>query len=239
MQIETERLRNSLLSSVSHDLRTPLAAITGAASTLIENNHTLNPEDRLELAQVTYEEAERLNRLVSNLLDMTRLESGGVQVEKEWQPLEEVIGTTLARLGKRLHEHPVVVNLPPDLPLVPFDSMLIEQVLVNLLENTIKYTPTGSPVELSARRESDAVIVEIVDHGPGLKRGDEQRIFDKFYRSMPTAGRGVGLGLTICRAIVETHGGRIWAENRAEGGAVFRFTLPLGGEPPEIKKDDE
>lgn len=239
VQIEAERLRNALLSSVSHDLRTPLAAITGAASTLIERNQTLDPEDRLELAQMTYEEAERLNRLVGNLLDMTRLESGGIQIEKEWQPLEEVIGTTLGRLGKQMDDHPITVHLPPDLPLVPFDSMLIEQVLVNLVENAIKYTPSCSPIEISASRRENEIVVEVVDHGPGLPSGDEERVFDKFYRAQPANVRGVGLGLTICRGIVKAHGGRIWAENRPEGGATFRFTLPLESEPPEVKVEDE
>ncbi|WP_119066729.1 sensor histidine kinase [Aggregatilinea lenta] len=239
MQIETERLRNSLLSSVSHDLRTPLAVITGAASSLLENDATLTPESRHELAQVTYEEAERLNRLVSNLLDMTRLQSGGIHVNKEWQLLEEVIGATLNRLEKRLAGRSVSVTLPDDLPLVPFDSTLIDQVLVNLLDNAVKYTPPGSPIDLSARRIEGGVLVEIADHGPGLRAGDEQRIFDKFYRAQPAATRGAGLGLAICRGIVEIHGGRIWAENRPDGGAVFRFTLPLDGEPPEVVTDDE
>lgn len=239
MQIETERLRNSLLSSVSHDLRTPLAVITGAASSLLENDAGLTPQGRRELAQVTYEEAERLNRLVSNLLDMTRLQSGGIRANKEWQPLEEVIGATLNRMEKRLADHPVSVNLPDDLPLVPFDSALIEQVLVNLLDNAAKYTPPGSLIELSASRNDQNVRVEVADRGPGLQPGDEQRIFDKFYRARPTPTRGAGLGLSICRAIVEIHGGRIWAENRPGGGARFCFTLPLGGEPPEVISDDE
>jgi two-component system sensor histidine kinase KdpD len=239
MQIETERLRNSLLSSVSHDLRTPLAVITGAASSLLENDATLSAEGRHELAQVTYEEAERLNRLVGNLLDMTRLQSGSMRVNKEWQPLEEVIGATLNRLEKRLAGREVRVDLPDDLLLVPIDSMLIEQVLVNLLDNAVKYTPSGSPIDLSARREGDAILVEVADRGPGLSPGDEQRIFDKFYRAEPAVTRGAGLGLAICRGIVEIHGGRIWAENRSDGGAIFRFTLPLDGEPPEVLTDDE
>jgi two-component system sensor histidine kinase KdpD len=176
---------------------------------------------------------------VGNLLDMTRLESGGVQLEKEWQPLEEVLGTTLGRLGKQMDNHPVTVHLPPDLPLVPFDSMLIEQVLVNLMENAIKYTPPGSPIEISASRGAHEMVVEVVDHGPGLPPGSEERVFDKFYRAQPANVRGVGLGLTICRGIVQAHGGRIWAENRLDGGAAFRFTLPLDSEPPEVKVDDE
>jgi two-component system sensor histidine kinase KdpD len=238
VQIETERLRSSLLSSVSHDLRTPLAAITGAASGLLEREHNLDPHGR-ELAQVAYEEAERLNRLVSNLLEMTRLESGNVKVEKEWQPLEEVVGTTLLRLERLFEGRPLKTNLPDDLPLVPIDAVLIEQVLVNLLENAVKYTPADSPISLSAWVEDQEVVVEVADRGPGLPAGDEQRIFDKFYRVRPTTASGVGLGLAICRAVIETHGGRIWAENRAGGGAAFRFTLPLDGEPPQIDMDDE
>ncbi len=239
VQIETERLRNALLSSISHDLRTPLSAITGAVSSLLENDRTLDAEDRHELAQVAYEEAERLNRLVGNLLEMTRLESGGVQVEKEWELLEEVIGATLNRLGSRMDEHLITVNLPPDLPLVPMDSVLIEQVLLNLLDNAIKYTPPASPIELSARATGEEVIVIVADRGPGLKPGDEKRVFDKFYRAQPTVSAGVGLGLTICRGIVEAHGGRIWAENRPGGGARFCFTVPLDGQPPEVNGEDD
>lgn len=238
VQIETERLRSSLLSSVSHDLRTPLAAITGAASGLLDHEHDLNPRGR-ELAHVAYEESERLNRLVSNLLEMTRLESGNIKVEKEWQPLEEVVGTTLLRLERLFGDHSLKTYLPDDLPLVPIDTLLIEQVLVNLLENAIKYTPTDSPIDLSAWVEGQKVVVEVADRGPGLPVGDEKRIFDKFYRIRPTTTSGVGLGLTICRAIIEAHGGKIWAENRSGGGAVFRFTLPLDGEPPQVIMDDE
>ncbi len=241
VQIETERLRNSLLSSVSHDLRTPLAAITGAASALLEKEHGLDPRGR-ELAHVAYEEAERLNRLVSNLLEMTRLESGSVNVEKEWQPLEEVVGTTLLRLERLFEDHPLKTHLPDDLPLVPIDAVLIEQILVNLLENAAKYTPKGSPIDLSAwvdGQDGQEVVVEVADRGPGLPPGDEKRIFDKFFRVRPTTASGVGLGLAICRAIIEAHGGRIWAENRAGGGAAFRFTLPLDGEPPQIELENE
>ncbi len=232
---ETERMRSSLLSSVSHDLRTPLAVITGATSSLLEGGATLDQATHDELLQTAYDEAERLNRLVGNLLDMTRIESGSVQVRKEWQPLEEVVGAALTRLEPQLSNHPVTTHLPEDLPLVPLDSVLIEQVLINLLENAAKYTPAGSVVTLSASATREAVTVEIADRGPGIQPGDEDRIFDKFYRSAPVNGqRGVGLGLAICRGIVEAHGGRIWAENRPGGGAVFRFTLPLDGAPPAV-----
>ncbi len=238
VQIETERLRNSLLSSVSHDLRTPLAAITGAVSGLLESDKKLDAHSH-ELMQIAYEEAERLNRLVGNLLEMTRLESGSVIVDKEWQPLEEVIGTTTLRLDNNLKDHPLKTRIPQDLPLVPIDSILIEQVLVNLLENAVKYAPTGSPIDLSAWAEDGDVTVEVADRGPGLPPGDETRIFEKFYRGRPTITSGVGLGLAICQAIVEAHGGRIWASNRSGGGAAFRFTLPLDGEPPQVTLDDD
>lgn len=238
VQIEAERMRNLLLSSVSHDLRTPLASITGAASGLLQHRDHLDAHS-YELAQIAFEEAERLNRLVSNLLEMSRLESGNVQVRKEWQPLEEVIGTTLLRLEKLLSGYQVHTYLAEDLPLVAIDSILIEQVLVNLLENAAKYTPPQTVIELTAWYEGNEVVVEIADHGPGLIPGDEERVFHKFYRAQPNSAGGVGLGLPICRAIVEAHGGRIWAMNRPDGGAAFRFTLPLDGEPPQVIVEDE
>jgi two-component system sensor histidine kinase KdpD len=234
LQIEAERMRSSLLSSVSHDIRTPLASIIGATTGLLRHKENLDTH-AYELAQIANEESERLNRWVGNLLQMTRLESGNIKVEKEWQPLEEVVGTTLLRLEEMLTDHPLKTNLPGDLPFVLFDSVLIEQVLVNLLENAVKYTPPGSPIDLSAWAEGQVVVVEVADRGPGLPPGEEERIFDRFYRVHPTAAGGIGLGLTICKAIVEAHGGRVWAANRAGGGAVFRFTLPLKGEPPQVK----
>lgn len=238
VQIETERMRNLLLSSVSHDIRTPLASITGAASALLQHRDYLD-DHSYELAQIAYEEAERLNRIVSNLLEMSRLESGNVQVQKEWQPLEEVIGTTLLRLEKSLSNYQLQTNLPPDLPMVPIDSILLEQVLVNLIENAIKYTPPQTEISLSAWVEGENVVVEVADRGPGIPPGDEDRIFDKFYRARPITAGGVGLGLTICRTIIEAHGGRIWAKNRPDGGALFRFTIPIDGEPPQIPPDLE
>jgi two-component system sensor histidine kinase KdpD len=238
VQIATERLRNALLSSVSHDLRTPLAAITGAVSGLLANDYTLSSTDRRELAQVAFEESERLNRLVGNLLQMTRLESGGVQVEKDWQVFEEVVGSALNRLSRQVSKHHLTVTLPADLPLVAMDSILIEQVLVNLIENAVKYTPVGTTIELSAQARSDEVVVQLADRGPGLLPGTESRIFDKFYRSQPGSAGGVGLGLTICRGIVEAHGGEITARNRSGGGAVFMFTLPLTETPPEMSAEN-
>lgn len=236
LAVETERLRSTLLSSVSHDLRTPLAAITGAASTLLQPA-TLDRETERELKESIYDEADRLNRLVTNLLDMTRLESGALQLSRDWNSIEELVGTALARLERSLKGRAVAVSIPADLPLVPMDGVLIDQVLVNLLDNVAKYTPADSPVSVSARTSDGGVLVEVADEGPGLPAGSEERVFEKFYRA--SAGqRGFGLGLPICKAIVTAHEGRIWAENRVPRGASFRFTLPSGERPqPSLPED--
>jgi two-component system sensor histidine kinase KdpD len=238
LRSETERLRNSLLSAVSHDLRTPLATITGSASALVEHGAELDAAAQRELAQAIHEEADRLNRLVQNLLEMTRLESGGIRVGKDWEPLEEVVGSALARVEKRLGDRRVDIQLPPDLPLVPLDPLLIEQVLINILDNAIKYTPAGSPIE-SASTEDREVHVVVADRGPGFEPGEETLVFEKFYRGHAAGTRsGAGLGLAIARGIVEAHGGQITAETRAGGGALFRFSLPLAAAPPEVRSED-
>jgi two-component system sensor histidine kinase KdpD len=238
LKAETESLRNTLLSSISHDLRTPLSAITGAATTLLQNDIALDRQNRLELLQTIQEEADHLNRIMKNVLDMTRLESGAITVNKEWQPLEEIVGAVLNRLGERLNDHPVKVNLQGNLPLIPFDSLLLEQVFMNLFDNAIKYSPKGTPLELSASESFYTVTIELADRGPGIVQGDEERIFEKFVRGRG-AGGGVGLGLAICRTIINAHGGKIWAENREGGGAVFRFTLSAAGLPPAPKREKE
>jgi two-component system sensor histidine kinase KdpD len=233
LEVEAERLRTSLLSSLSHDLRTPLGVITGSATTLRTSFDSMAPGAREELLDSIVEESQRMNRLIRNLLDMIRVETGSLQVQKEWQPLEDAVGVALIRMGERLNEHPVEVRLPADLPLVPLDAVLLEQVFINLLENAAKYTPAGTPIVVSAAATPGLVTVTVADHGPGLVPGEEARIFEKFYRGGDAPpGKGVGLGLTICRGIVMAHGGRIWAENRPEGGAAIRFTLPLTGPAP-------
>jgi two-component system sensor histidine kinase KdpD len=236
VSIESERLRNTLLSSVSHDLRTPLAAITGGTSTLLDPAARLDDAGRRELVQTMHGEADRLDRLVQNLLEMTRLESGSVQVRKEWHAIEEPVGAALHRLGPRLRGRQVAARVPADLPLVAMDPVLIEQVLINLLDNALKYTPEGSPIEIAAFQEGDGVVVDVADRGPGLAPGDEQRVFEKFYRSPRAPARGSGLGLSICRGIVEAHGGVIEAANRPGGGAVFRFTLPVKDGAPTLER---
>jgi two-component system sensor histidine kinase KdpD len=234
VRIETERLRNSLLSSVSHDLRTPLATITGVATTLLEQGGRLDAPTQRDLLESVREEADRLNRLVQNLLEMTRLESGALELRKEWHSIEEVIGAALRRLDKRLAGRRVTTRVHPDLPLVAMDDVLIEQVLVNLIDNALKYTPPGSPIDIIATATDERVTVEVADRGPGIPAGQEQKIFDKFYRAQPGDGRGAGLGLAICQGVVRAHGGRIWAQNLPGGGVAFLFTIPLTGTPPVV-----
>ena len=227
LRAETEQLRNSLLSSVSHDLRTPLAVVTGATSSLLDEHGPKDEGTRRELLMTAHEEALRLNRLVRNLLDMTRLEAGALNVKKDLEPIEEVVGSALGRMEDRLRGREVQTHIPEDLPLVPFDSALIEQVLINLLENATKYTPAGSALSITASTQDGNALIEVADRGPGVSAQDRERVFDKFYRAREGEGGGVGLGLTICRGIVAAHGGRIWVEERSGGGASFRFTLPL------------
>ena len=236
-EAEAERLRTSLLSSLSHDFRTPLATIEGAASGLLEEDGGLPPDGRHELAASILEESRRMTRLVANLLNMVRVETGALAVQKSWQPLEEVVGVALLRLEEQLARHPVEVDLPPHLPLVPMDELLIEQVFINLLENAARYTPPGTAVSVRAWEIDDAVCVEVADVGPGIPVEEEELVFRKFYRAArPTGGdggeaaaAGSGLGLTIAQGIVSAHGGRMWVEHRPGGGAAFRFTLPLSG----------
>ena len=228
--METEQMRSSLLSAVSHDLRTPLASITGAASTLRDQGFKLDPDTRRDLLDSIAEEAERLSRVVSNLLDMTRLETG-VELRRDYYPLEEIVGAVLQRMERRLASRQIVTSLPEHLPLVYADDVLLGQLLVNVLENAAKYTPDDAPIEIIAEAADDAVALEVRDRGPGFRPGDEERIFAKFYRGRADGDRGAGLGLAICRAIARAHEGSIQAANRAGGGAVFRVRIP--SRPPQ------
>jgi two-component system sensor histidine kinase KdpD len=232
VRMESERLRNSLLAALSHDLRTPLTILVGLAESLALTKPALSV-DQLETAEAIQDEARRMSTLVSNLLDMARIESGEVKLNLQWQPLEEVVGAALDASRAMLKNHHVDVRLPGDLPLVRFDALLVERVLVNLLENVSKYTPAGSTVILSAEVAADKLRVSVSDNGPGLPSGSEEKVFQKFTRGdRESATPGVGLGLAICRAIVESHHGKITGANRPGGGALFTFTLPLGT-PPE------
>jgi two-component system sensor histidine kinase KdpD len=223
---ETERLRSSLLTSLSHDLRTPLATIVGGVSTVLDGADRIDASGRRELLESVREEAERLSRLVQNLLEMTRLESGALTPRRDWHALEDVVGAALARLSPALTGRPVTTRVPPDLPAVFVDDVLVEQLLINLIDNAIKHTPAGTPITILATATDGQVTVEVADRGPGLPPGEEARVFEKFYRAPPESTRGTGLGLAICRAIVRAHGGRIWAQNLPEGGVAFLFTLP-------------
>jgi two-component system sensor histidine kinase KdpD len=238
VQMESERLRNSLLAALSHDLRTPLTVLVGLAESLALTKPPLSPA-QLETTDAIQDEARRMSTLVSNLLDMARIESGEVKLNLQWQPLEEVVGSALNATHAMLKQHRVEVHIPWDLPLVRFDALLIERVLVNLLENASKYTPPGTTVTLSAEVVADRLSVSVSDDGPGLASGREEAVFQKFTRGeRESATPGVGLGLSICRAIVESHQGKIVAANGPRGGARFTFTLPLGN-PPAAELEPE
>lgn len=227
-QAEIERLRNALLSALSHDLKTPLTALVGASTALCEDR--LDARERREFASMVAAEATRLNRLVGNLLELTRLEAGRVTVKRVPQAIDEVIGSALYRLEGQLEGRRIDTRVPEEVPLAAFDPVLLEQVFINLLENAVKYTPPGSPIEIAVSENQGDIVVDIADRGPGIPAGEEEKIFERLYRSAGDrrSQGGVGLGLTICRAIITAHDGRIWAENRADGGALFRFTLPAG-----------
>jgi K+-sensing histidine kinase KdpD len=231
VRAETEELRSALLSSVSHDLRTPLAVITGAATTL-RDDPGLSPTTRGELLDTVCEEAERLERLLVNLLDMTRLESG-VALTREWIPLVEVLGGALVRVERRLPAERVTTAIPDDLPLVPVDAVLMEQLFVNLLENAAKYTPPVSPVDIRAWVREGSVIVEVCDRGPGIAAEHEKRVFERFTRGRHPGVPGVGLGLPIARAIAIAHGGTLTVSARAGGGARFTLVIPIVGVRPQ------
>jgi two-component system sensor histidine kinase KdpD len=231
---ETEGLRNALLASISHDLRTPLAVISGASSSLAERGERLSADQRGALARSIFEQSQQMSELIANVLEMTRLEAGTIALARDWHALGEIAGSVLRRLREPLAAHPVEVRLPGDLPLVRVDATLIEQVFANLLENAAKFTPPGTAITLSAGRSERGLQVSVEDAGPGLPPGEPERLFAKFQRGAAEgAVGGAGLGLAICRAIVQLHGGRIWAERRAGGGTAFRFTLPVE-EAPEV-----
>jgi two-component system sensor histidine kinase KdpD len=238
LKMETEQLRNALLSAISHDLRTPLAAIVGASSSLVRDSDKLDGHARHELGQTIYDESIRMTGLANNLLDMARLQAGTIVLNRQWQPLEEVVGGALAGMTARMVNHPVTVKLPHNLPLVEIDSLMIERVFANLLENAVKYTPPGTAIEISAVTDQNKLVVTVSDQGHGIPAGEEERIFEKFHRVASEGNQGgAGLGLTICRSIVEAHGGRIWVDNLPSGGAAFRFALPLT-EPPLIEHEE-
>jgi two-component system sensor histidine kinase KdpD len=231
LQAESERVRNALLSSISHDLRTPLTSIAGAASSLKEGRG-----DTAALAGTIYEESVRLNNQVQNLLDMTRLQTGHVELRLEWQSAEEMVGSALERSKDVLKGRQIEVRLAPDLPLVQVDGELLQKVILNLLENVSAHTPAGSSVEISADNMHEVLRLNVADRGPGVAKGDENRIFERFFRRDESdSTRRFGLGLAICRAVMKVHKGRVWVENRSDGsGSVFHVEIPKPAKQPEV-----
>ena len=242
--VESDRLKSALLSSVSHDLRTPLVAIKGIATALRQRDVAWDGAAGQQMLDTLAEEADRLNRLVGNLLDMSRIESGALHPAREWEDLSEIVGGVLVRMRPQLHHRAVKTDLPDNLPLIWVNAALIDQVLTNLVENALKYTPAQSPLTIAAESQRDVILVRVADHGPGIAADALPHIFDKFFRVVGPERHadGTGLGLAICQGIVEAHGGRIWGDNQPRGGAVFTFTLPVhpagAGRPPTLEEFD-
>jgi two-component system sensor histidine kinase KdpD len=222
-----EKLQNALLNSISHDLRTPLVSITGALTTLESQSETLAVDARKSLVETAREEADRLNRLVGNLLDMTRLEAGALRVKREPADVQDLIGTAIGQMEERLSGRNLVINVLDSFPLVNLDFVLIVHVITNLLDNAIKYSKTNSPLEVQAEMVETELQISVLDRGLGIPEEDLERVFNKFYRvQRPEHVTGTGLGLAICKGIVEAHGGRIWAGNREGGGTIISIALP-------------
>jgi two-component system sensor histidine kinase KdpD len=239
MEIEAERLKTSLLSSVTHDLQTPLAVIIGSAESLAAVGEEMPPAERRELAENIQDRATRLSRLLGNLLRMSKLQSGTLKADLQLQPIDEPLGTALPLLSKAMADRPLELEIPEDLPLLRMDGALMEQLILNLLENIIKYTPADSPVRIAARRVGQSVELAVADRGPGLGGEDLEKMFDLFYQGGAASGqtgerKGYGVGLTICRAIAQVHGGEIRAENREGGGTVLTVSLPVPSEELSI-----
>ena len=240
---ETERLRSALLSSISHDLRTPLVAITGSVTSLLSYWRTFSDETREELLQTIQDEADRLNRFVQNLLDMTRLGSGALQPRLDWVDIQDIIGSALERLKKQIVSRPLDIQIDPGLPLLHVDFALIEQVLINILDNACKYSPPGSRITIRVRLGGRRLLVSVIDQGPGIPEGERDRVFDMFYRVKTTGQQttGTGLGLAICRGLIEAHSGTVVASTGGQGyGTEITISLPVAEAPPlPVHLDDD
>ena len=235
---ESEKLHRALLNSISHDLRTPLASITGAATSLLAEGNVYTREAREVFLHTIKEEAQRMNRFVANLLDMVRLESGILKPKAEWCDIQDIIGVVLRAAKETLQQHILKVRIPPELPLVKADFILIEQVMVNLLENAIKYSSQDSAISISAYYHDNMLLITVADPGPAIPLIERDRVFDKFYRLHSSRHiSGTGLGLSICKGIIEAHGGQIWVESSPEYGNRFTFSLPVS-ELPDMKEGE-
>jgi two-component system sensor histidine kinase KdpD len=227
LEAETNRLRAALFSAVTHDLRTPLASITASVTSLQDADASFTAGDRSDLLETIHQEADRLNRLVGNLLDLSRIRAGALVPSRTPAAVDEVIEGVVARLQPLLVRHEIRLMLRDNLPDVPMDVMQIDQVVTNLLENAVKFSPPGTPIRVSAGRWQDAVEVRVSDRGPGIPQDERDRMFEPFVRGDRNASEGAGLGLSIGRAIVESHGGRIWIEGTPGGGTTVVFQLPV------------
>jgi len=236
LQVESEKLRNTFLSSMSHDLRTPLATIKGAADTLRQSGESLTHTARGSLFDAIHQEASRLSRVMNNVLDLTRLERGKLALNEQPYFIQELIGATVSQMRAKLSKHQVIIEIPEYFPLVKVDGLLIEQVMQNLLENAVNFSDEGCPIRITAARNLDGLQISVIDDGVGLPRGQEKQIFDKFFTmGQKDKPKGTGLGLAICQAIIHAHGGHIWAEDNIGGGAALHFTLPAS----RIMKDPD
>jgi K+-sensing histidine kinase KdpD len=232
--VESERARNSFLSAVSHDIKTPLSSIYGAATSLLEEDTRIARSQQRELIQSIADEAERLNQLVTKLIDMTKLDAGA-DINRNWHPLEEIIVASITNTKKLLQNRTVTTNISSDLPLIFADDLLLEQLFINLLENAAKYTPDDTNISISAMKHQGNIITFVRDEGPGFPIGEEEQVFEKFFRGKTAGIRGAGLGLAICRSITDLHNGTISASNSNSGGAIVTVELPIGGTPPPFE----
>jgi two-component system sensor histidine kinase KdpD len=232
-------LRSSLLSAVSHDLKTPLATMIAGSAALIGRTREIEPEAADEVLQSVVNEGERLSRLIHNLLSVTRLESANVELRRSPESLDDIVLSALQRFGDRAQKRPILAEVEPDLPLVSAEPVLLEQVLVNLLENAARYGGSESQIAVYARAASDAVLVQVTDDGPGIAEHEREKVFEKFYRGQHASKSdgGVGLGLTICRAIVRAHGGKIGVKERNGGGTLVEFTVPIASRSQQFQAE--
>ncbi len=229
---ESERLRGALFNSISHELRTPLATILGSASTLLDKEITLPEAAQSELLENIRHGAGRMERVVSNLLDTARLESGAMKIKQDWCDIEDVIGAALKRLEEAVRQRTIDISIAQGMPLANGDCVLLEQVLINLIDNALKYSPADTPIEINATQEDKKIIVSVADYGRGILPAELEHVFEKFYRAADAIKiSGTGLGLSICKGIIEAHGGTIWAANRPDGGARISFALPVVKQP--------
>lgn len=234
--IQKELLRNSILNTVSHDLRTPLASIIGASSSLMAEGGSFSAESKEQLRTVIFEEAHHMMHMVENILDMAKLQGGDVRISREWEAIEEIVGSAVATIRRRDSRAEIILDVPQDLPFLRCDSVLIERVIINLLENAVKYSPSDAKIRLSAQVKEQMMHVTITDEGEGIPDEQRQNVFDPFYRLRPSVA-GSGLGLTICRSIVDVHGGTIWIAPSFGIGTTVLFTLPLPHEVPEVSQE--